>query len=365
MSEPASTPAATKRTREDDAASAAHTRHKAQRLDQAGSSSLGPPPEPEEASFNEKLAAFTADLRAFQASGQALDRTGHGLACSAFVALSRILPPAGPPFTELLSQDLLRQTLGLLDGPVSLARAGQCCRALQELTSGVAVTMAAPKGLRLEPATPRRLHELLARLEKAEPLVQKLSSRTYDEARAAADELGQINDPEVMRVLAPRLVSILGTTKATPSLGIVVNRLDAATLAANAAGLAAILAHEDKYVRHDAMNALAHAGGAAVEAHLPSVLLLLDDDSPLCRSAAMHGLASLSAAALAPLVGRIVHMLCTDKNEHVRAWALLALGASDRASLSPHAATIREQAALSDNEAVSWAKRQVLNKLAE
>ena len=127
MSEPASTPAATKRTREDDAASAAHTRHKAQRLDEAGSSSssLGPP-EPEEASFNEKLAAFTADLRAFQASGQALDRTGHGLACSAFVALSRILPPVGPPFTELLSQDLLQQTLGLLDGPVSLARAGQC-----------------------------------------------------------------------------------------------------------------------------------------------------------------------------------------------------------------------------------------------
>ena len=158
MSEPASTPAATKRTREDDedAASAAHTRHKAQRLDEAGSSSLGPP-EPEEASFNEKLAAFTADLRAFQASGQALDRTGHGLACSAFVALSRILPPAGPPFTELLSQDLLQQTLGLLDGPVSLARAGQCCRALRELTSGVAVTMAAPKGLRLEPATPRRV----------------------------------------------------------------------------------------------------------------------------------------------------------------------------------------------------------------
>ena len=109
MSEPASTPAATKRTREEEnAASAAHTRHKAQRLDQAGSSSLGPP-EPEEASFNEKLAAFTADLRAFQASGQALDRTGHSLACSAFVALSRILPPAGPPFTELLSQDLLQK----------------------------------------------------------------------------------------------------------------------------------------------------------------------------------------------------------------------------------------------------------------
>ena len=194
MSEPASTPAATKRTREDDAASAAHTRpraytrvvcarprHKAQRLDQAGSSSSLRPPEPEEASFNEKLAAFTADLRAFQASGHALDRTGHGLACSAFVALSRILPPAGPPFTELLSQDLLQQTLGLLDGPVSLARAGQCCRALRELTSGVAVAMAARKGLRLEPATPRRLHELLARLEEAEPLVQKLSSRTFDE----------------------------------------------------------------------------------------------------------------------------------------------------------------------------------------
>ena len=156
MSEPASTPAATKRTREDDAASAAHTRHKAQRLDQAGSSSSLGPPEPEEASFNEKLAAFTADLRAFQASGQALDRTGHSLACSAVVALSRILPPAGPPFTELLSQDLLRQTLGLLDGPVSLARAGQCCRALRELTSGVAVTMAAPL------LAPRQKHRLPA-----------------------------------------------------------------------------------------------------------------------------------------------------------------------------------------------------------
>ena len=170
----------------------------------------------------------------------------------------------------------------------------------------------------------------------------------------------------MLRVLAPRLVSILGTTKATPSLGIVVmNRLDAATLAANAAGLAALLAHEDEDVRHDAMYALAHAGGAAVEAHLPSVLLLLDDDSPLCRLKAMGGLATLSAAALAPLVGRIVHMLCTDKNEHVRAIAFLALEASDRASLSPHAATIREQAALSDYEAVSWAKRTVLNKLAE
>ena len=45
--------------------------------------------------------------------------------------------------------------------------------------------------------------------------------------------------------------------------------------------------------------------------------------------------------------------------------ALLALGASDRASLSPHAATIKEQAALSDNEACWWAKRTVLNKLAE
>ena len=369
MSEPASTPAATKRTREDDedAASAAHTRHKAQRLDQAGissSSSLGPP-EPEEASFNEKLAAFTADLRAFQASGQALDRTGHGLACSAFVALSRILPPAGPPFTELLSQDLLQQTLGLLDGPVSLARAGQCCRALQELTSGVAVTMAAQKGLRLEPATPRRLHELLARLEKAEPLVQKLSSRTYDEACAATDELEEINDPEVLRVLAPRLVSLLGTTKATPSLGSVMRRLDAATLAAHAAGLAAILAHEDKYARNYAMDALIEAGGAVLEAHLPSLLPLFDDDSPLCRLKAMGGLATLSAAALAPLVGRIVHILCTDKNEHVRAIAFLALEASDRASLSPHAATIREQAALSDYEAVSWAKRTVLNKLAE
>ena len=111
--------------------------------------------------------------------------------------------------------------------------------------------------------------------------------------------------------------------------------------------------------------ALARAGGAAVEAHLPSVLRLLDDDSPQCRFAAMHGLTTLSAAALAPLVGRIVHMLCTDKSKHVRAIAWCALGACDRASLSPHAATIREQAALSDNEAVLRTKGTVLNKLAE
>ena len=38
---------------------------------------------------------------------------------------------------------------------------------------------------------------------------------------------------------------------------------------------------------------------------------------------------------------------------------------ANASSLSPHAATIREQAALSDNEAVSWATRTVLNKLAE
>ena len=95
------------------------------------------------------------------------------------------------------------------------------------------------------------------------------------------------------------------------------------------------------------------------------MLLLLDDDSPLCRLKAMGGLATLSAAALAPLVGRIVHILCTDKNEHVRAIAWLALEACDRASLSPHAATIREQAALSDNEAVLRTKGTVLNKLAK
>ena len=58
-------------------------------------------------------------------------------------------------------------------------------------------------------------------------------------------------------------------------------------------------------------------------------------------------------------------MLCTDKNEPVRARAWRPLGASDRASLSPHAATIKEQAALSDNDACSWAKPTVLNKLAE
>ena len=143
------------------------------------------------------------------------------------------------------------------------------------------------------------------------------------------------------------------------------SRLDAATLAANAAGLAVLLAHEDKYVRHYAMQALAHAGGAAVEAHLPSVLPLLDDNDPLCRLGAMRGLVRLSAAALAPLVGRIVHMLCTDEDRHVRAMAWRALGACDRASLSPHAATIREQAALSDNEAVLRTKGTVLNKLAE
>ena len=226
--------------------------------------------------------------------------------------------------------------------------------------------MAARQGLRLEPATPRRLHELLTRLEEAEPLVQKLSSRTFDEAHAAAGELGQINDPEVMRVLAPRLVSGLGTTKAPASLRfMVISRLDAATLAANAAGLAALLAHEDQFVRHDAMEALRKAGGAVLEAHLPSVLRLLDDDASLARLGAMGGLAKLSAAALAPLVGRIVHMLCTDESMNVRAMAWCALGACDRASLSPHAATIREQAALSDYEAVSWAKGMVLSKLAE
>ena len=95
------------------------------------------------------------------------------------------------------------------------------------------------------------------------------------------------------------------------------------------------------------------------------MLRLLDDDAWLCRFAAMRGLARLSAAALAPLVGRIVHMLCTDESERVRACAWLALEACDRASLSPHAATIREQAALSDNEAVSWAKGRVLDNLAE
>ena len=113
------------------------------------------------------------------------------------------------------------------------------------------------------------------------------------------------------------------------------------------------------------MDALIEAGGAVLEAHLPSLLPLFDDDSPLCRLKAMGGLATLSAAALAPLVGRIVHMLCTDECRHGRALALCALGACDRASLSPHAATIREQAALSDNEAVLRTKGTVLNKLAE
>ena len=91
------------------------------------------------------------------------------------------------------------------------------------------------------------------------------------------------------------------------------------------------------------------------------MLHLLDDADWTMRIRAMKGLATLHDAVLAPLLAKIVHVMCTDEHNLVRDIAWGALSACDGASLMPHAATIREQAA--SNPEMPWKTRPILDKI--